>query len=514
MRPPRATWATVPALVIIGSVLLAAVLPAHAATQPLLSSAVISGSSVYDAPQLFAIYREQLGRPLTEASASAVAAALARRYERDGYSRPDFQIDQRPMAAGILRIEVFEARFTRVLFSGSAGPYEQRLAALGAQIRDCNPVRPAQVQRALQKMRALPGLSVTAETAPDETVRNGFVLTLSTTYRAAEALVRISNRGSREIGPVFVDGQGLVSDLLGKDEKLGAQFTAATDFAEYHAAGAFAEVPVDGRDTHLSLFGLHESSTPSPSPLDAGASYTRTLAVLRVTHPLPIGPSGVALAGGLDVDNQLTDQAGAVLRDDRLRIADLSFQATPGNGAGAQYAVALDLRRGLNALGSELHTTDLVPDPRCKDFMLTRLQLTGLFLSGQPWLLRLDTLAQLSGDALPYTEQLKIGGEVLGRGFEVAEVAGDSGVDSRLELRRELTHPVGSGKVSLYGYYDYGRVWSHYGSPTESAAIAGAGLAFSKGALTGSVELAQPLIHPDVDGSKSPRAFFEIAAHF
>lgn len=63
---------------------------------------------------------------------------------------------------------------------------------------------------------------------------------------------------------------------------------------------------------------------------------------------------------------------------------------------------------------------------------------------------------------------------MLGRGFEVAEVAGDSGADTRLELRRDLAHGLGSGKLSLYGYYDYGRTWSHYGSPTQSAAIAAA----------------------------------------
>jgi hemolysin activation/secretion protein len=84
----------------------------------------------------------------------------------------------------------------------------------------------------------------------------------------------------------------------------------------------------------------------------------------------------------------------------------------------------------------------------------------------------------------------------------------------RLELRRDAKRPVGGGKLSLYGYYDYGRVWSQDGSPTQSAAVAGAGLAVSKGALTGSLELAQPLIHADVDGSKSPRIFCEIAAHF
>jgi hemolysin activation/secretion protein len=214
------------------------------------------------------------------------------------------------------------------------------------------------------------------------------------------------------------------------------------------------------------------------------------------------------------VDNQLTDRAGAVLRDDRLRVADLGFQAASGSGAAAQYAVALDLRRGLDALGSQLQAADLVPDPRRKDFLLTRLQLTRLFLLDQRWSLRLDGLAQVSSYALPYSEQLKIGGEVLGRGFEVTGVAGYRGVDLWLAVRRDAAHPLGSGKVSLYGYYDYGRVWSQYLSLTQSAAIAGAGVAFSKGVLTCSAELAQPLIHPDVDGSKSPRVFVEMVARF
>jgi hemolysin activation/secretion protein len=435
-------------------------------------------------------------------------------YERDGYSRPELQIDERPMAAGILRIEIFEARFTRVTLSGPAGPYRQRVAALSAQIRECNPVRPAQVQRALQEMRVLPGLSVAAATAQDETVRNGFVLTLTTTYQRAAALVQISNRGSREVGPVFVDGQGLVNDLLGKDEKLGALLTATTDVAEYQAAGVFAELPVDARGMNVSLFGFHSSSKPLPSPLDPVESYTRNLAVLRVTHPLPVGASSVALAAGLDVDNQLTDLAGAVVRDDRLRVADLGLQAASGSAVAAQYAIALDLRRGLDALGSELQAADLVPDPRRKDFLLARLQLTQQVPLGERWSLRLDALAQHSGYALPYSEQLRIGGDVLGGGFEVTQVAGDSGADARLELRRDLTHPLGSGKISLYSYCEYGRVWSHYGIATQSAGIAGAGLAFGRGRLTSSAELAQPLIHPDVDGSKSPRVFFQVAAHF
>ena len=98
---------------------------------------------------------------------------------------------------------------------------------------------------------------------------------------------------------------------------------------------------------------------------------------------------------------------------------------------------------------------------------------------------------------------------------------GNSHQDATCSLRPPLARPAAGAveggdplRALACGYYDYGQVWSQAGIRTQSAAIAAAGLAISKGAFTGSVELAQPLIHPDVDGSKSARVFFEIAAHF
>jgi hemolysin activation/secretion protein len=501
-------------LVIIGALLLTAT-SAHAAPQPLLNSAVIRGSSVYAAPALFATYRKQLGQPLTPAVASTVTAALAGMYERDGYSRPELQVDERPLAAGILRIEVFEARFTRVAFAGPAGPHRERLAALGAGIQNSNPVRPAQVQRALQAMRSLPGLSVIESVARDASVRNGFVLTLTTSYKPMEGLIRISNRGSKEIGPVFADAQVVGNDLLGQEEKLGALVTATTDYEEYHAGGAFADVPVSDAGTHVSLLGLYSDSVPHVSPGDPVDTFRRTLVQLRVTQPLiSAATANLALLGGLDVDNQLTDQGAALLRDDRLRVADLGAQAAWGAFTATRYNAVFDLRQGLNAFGSQLYATDLVPDLRRKDFLLTRLQLTQLTQLDERWSVRVDALLQHSGYVLPYSEQLTIGGQVLGRGFEITEVSGDSGGDARLELRRLMSRFKGSGELSLYGYYDYGAVWSQDGSPHQSAAVTGIGVAFTRGSLTGSVEVAQPLIHPDVDGSRSPRVLAEIAKHF
>jgi hemolysin activation/secretion protein len=512
LQGPRGVLSLV---VIIGAQLLT-VTPAQGAPQPLLNSAVIRGSSVYAAPALFATYREQLGRPLTPAVASTVTAALAGKYERDGYSRPELQVDERPMAAGILRIEVFEARFTRVTFSGPAGPHRQRLAALGVRIQGSNPVRPAQVQRALQAMRSLPGLSVIESVARDASVRNGFILTLTTSYKPVEGLVRISNRGSKEIGPLFADAQIVGNDLLGHEEKLGVLVTTTTDYGEYHAGGAFADVPVSDAGTHVSLLGLYSYSVPHVSPGDPVDTFRRTLVQLRVTQPvLSAGASTLALVGGLDVDNQLTNEDAALLRDDRLRVADLGARAAWGAFTATRYNAVFDLRQGLNALGShQLDAANLAPDLRRKDFLLARMQLTQLTQLDERWSVRLDALLQHSGYLLPYSERLTIGGQVLGRGFEITQVAGDSGGDARLELRRLMSRFKGSGELSVYGYYDYGAVGSQDGSPHQSAAVTGIGVAFTGGSLTGSVEVAEPLIHPDVDGSRSPRVLAEIAEHF
>jgi hemolysin activation/secretion protein len=501
-------------VVIIGTLLLS-VTDARAAAPPALSSAVIRGSTVYGAPALFQTYRGQLGQPLTVALATTVASALARRYEQDGYSRPELYVDERPMAQGILRIEVFEPRFTRVDFAGSQGPYAQRLQALGARIVAVNPVRPKEVQRALKAMRAMPGLTVIESVARDASVRNAFVLTLTVSYKPVEGLARISNRGSKEIGPWFADGEIVSNDVLGQDEKLGALLTATTDFKEYEAAGAFADLPVDSAGTHVSVLGLYSYSVPHVPPGDAVDTFRRTLVQLRATQPLlSTGTASASLVGGLDIDNQITDENAELLRDDRLRIADLGAQASWAAFSATHYNLLFDIRHGLDALGSQLFAEDLVPDLRRKDFWLWRAQLSALTQLDERWSLRVDALLQHSGYVLPYSEQLTIGGQVLGRGFEISEVAGDSGGDGRIELRRLLSRLNGRGELALYGYYDYGAVWSQDGSPSQSAAVTGLGAAFTRGTLSGSLEVAQPLIHPDVDGSRSPRVLLEITKTF
>ena len=129
--------------------------------------------------------------------------------------------------------------------------------------------------------------------------------------------------------------------------------------------------------------------------------------------------------------------------------------------------------------------------------------------------MRLDALSQYSADVLVDSERFKIGGDRLGRGFEVTEIAGDSGIGGKLELRRDVVNTEGMfGRLSTYGFYDIGAAWKQDLPGRESAATAGLGFALQGAALTGYVELASPLTGPDIEGKNDASVFAELSYRF
>lgn len=103
----------------------------------------------------------------------------------------------------------------------------------------------------------------------------------------------------------------------------------------------------------------------------------------------------------------------------------------------------------------------------------------------------------------------------LGRGFEVAEIAGDQGIGAKVEARRRLIDaPVSLGRTSVYGFYDVGAAWKQDIAGRESAATAGLGFATQGRRTSASIELAQPLTHSDVEGSVDLSLFAELSIEF
>jgi hemolysin activation/secretion protein len=490
--------------------------PASArADAPLLTTTVIDGSSAYSPAQLFATYRDQLGQPITREGAQAILAALADQYARDGFAGPELRVDDSLVARGILRISVIEPRITQVTITGEVGRHREELERIGATLSESQPLRRDAVQAAMRRMRALPGLTITASTQRDPAVPNGHELKVKADFAAVEGLVRMNNRGTEQVGRTFMLNQLVANGLLGWEEKLGLFVSAATDVEEYIGGGVFLDTPINARGTRLMTMLFGSESAPNEAPVNLTDVYTRERASVQVSHPLRQETgSNLAISAALEAEDLSIDRDGLQVRYDRLRILEAGARAS-WRLSDTQVMTTLELRQGLDALGAGLDAADLQNDRRRSDFLLAQLQGSSVTRLTDAWLLRVDAFLQHTAYVLPDSERFKIGGDRLGRGFEVAEIAGDQGAGAKVELRRELMRTAGFfGNLAAYSFYDIGAVWKQDQPGCESAATAGAGVAMQGTRLNGYLEVAKPLTHPDIEGKRDATLFAELSFRF
>jgi len=482
---------------------------------PQLTTVVVDGSSVYQAPRLFEAWRDQVGKPISREAARAVADALISLYERDGFVKPEVAFDDSLTGRGVLRVRLHEAQVTRVSFEGDTGPYRETLEKIGTRLERARPLRKDDVPQALRAMRRIAGMAVTVNTQRDTQTRNAFELLVKAQYSAISGQVRMNNRGTDQVGPAFLLGQVYANGLFGHEEILGLIFAAATNTDEYRGGGLFFDTPLGDTGTRGSLLLFRSHSAPNEAPVDYADEYARQRVTLRVSRALRQDPAfSLSLGGAFDADDLIIDNQGFDFREDRLRILEGSVRASWRAG-GTQYATSLVVRNGLDAFGAGLQALDLPDDPRRGDFLLVQLSGSVSRRFASDWSVRFDGFAQQTAYVLPDSERFKIGGDRLGRGFEVAEIAGDQGLGGKLELRRDLANTGGIfGRLSAYGFYDIGAAWKQDLPGRESAATAGAGFALAGSSLTGYVEIAAPLTGPDIEGNDSASVFAEISYRF
>ncbi len=509
------------ALVIISPVLfwLPAVGGAAAPAAPLtttLTTVIVDGASAYAAPDLFATYRDHLGCPVSPEGARAIATALADLYVRDGFLKPEVTLDDALGARGVLRVRVYEPQVTNVIFEGDGGRFRDTLDEIGARLENTRPLRKDDVPRALREMRQIAGVAVTATTRRDPQLRNAFELLVRAEFSPVDGVVRMNNRGTDQVGPAFLLGQVFANGLMGRGEKIGLIFAAANDHEEYLGGGLYFDAPFGSAGTRGNVLLFRSHSAPNEAPVNLDDEYTRQRATAGVSRPLRQDAKLTLVASGtFEADNLTIDNDGLTFREDRLRILDAGLRASWNGATATQYSANLRMRKGLDAFGAGLQALDLPEDPRRADFLVGQLQGSAYRRFSERWSARVDGFSQYSGHVLPDTERFKIGGDRLGRGFEVAEIAGDSGVGAKVELRRDLMNTeTFLGRISAYGFYDFGAAWKNDVPGRESAATAGSGITLSGGAVAGYLEIAAPLTGPDIEGKHEASVFAELSYRF
>lgn len=484
-----------------------------ASAEPVTLTAVaIRDSAVFSPAELFAAWRDHVGRPVADDTAVTIADAVRAMYQDRGYARPGYKVLDDGQRTGVVRIRVVEVKLSRIDWSGSAGPFEQQLRDMAGALPTESAIRPAAIRELLRRARNMPGVTVAADTRLDAEGK-GVVLDLDSEWRPFEGRLRLSNRGTREIGRNLAFGQVAANGLLGRENQLGLYAGGTAEGGTYSSGGLFATTALGGAGTSARVVaGVSALELEGGDRLE---EHDRQLVRLRLTHPVRRDDEhSLSVWGAFELEDLDIAINGIVLREDRLR------SVVAGTGLGwkwgrVRYYGSVELEQGITGLGGGVHTVTNPDDPRRPDFSIARLRFAGLTALGEHWSVRWDAFAQHSPHHLPSTKRFKVGGNRIGRGFEAAAITGDRGVGNTLRLERRFDELSGwRADSTVYGFYDLGTTWREDAAGRDSAASAGIGVSFRAAWLAGSLELAKPLTHADEDGDRDAKLFVEISAEF
>jgi len=478
-----------------------------------LGSAVIRDSSVYNSPELFDVYKIYLGRAVTANTAAEIANALQQKYLADGYSRPGYTIEDRGTASGIVRIRLVEASISNVSITGETGPYREKLERLVADLPSEQSLRPSEITDVLRDARRLPGIELSVAAEPDGQQSGRYTLTVDSAYKPFEGSVKVSNRGTQEIGRDVFFARVVTNSLFAREIAAGMFLTSAKDTDNYAGGGLFASAAIGTDGTNIQLQGAATSLSYDVQGIRVDQDRTRS--AFRLSHPfLRDSVRDLSIWTGFvteDIDVAF-DSAGS--REERLRSLEAGSTLTWREHE-KQYLLGLEFEQGLKGFGSRIDNVSTLADPPTTDFFIGRLRYARLAMLGDLWSWRLDFLAQASPHLLPSIKRFKVGGGRIGRGFEAAAISGDQGVGGTVQLKRQVANGVSwLERADLYGFYDVGSAWRNDASDRESASSAGIGVSLRGGRLSGYLELAKPLTHADADGQKDAGVFAEVSFLF
>jgi hemolysin activation/secretion protein len=262
-------------------------------------------------------------------------------------------------------------------------------------------------------------------------------------------------------------------------------------------------------------------SRQGTTPLNNSVGNESRAGSFRIAHPLIRGRRQ-SLWAALAFDARHVEQTfrnGAAYEDD-LRTVRASLQADTGAGASSTSGF-VQVSRGLDILGASnsagLGRSRFDADAQFWKFNAAATHYrdvgsrAGLFLSAD---------GQWSPDALLLSEEFAPGGLPYGRGYNYAEISGDSGIAGLAELRigwdpnlRPLTF------FQSYAFVDAAKVWNKsttFGPRSAALSSAGVGVRLTfRDRITLRAEAAKPLTRtPFETGDKGWRAFASLWAGF
>lgn len=459
--------------------------PAGGATLPpsapfLVQHIQITGNTLFDAPTLLALVADAQDQTITLPQLGALAARITAYYQNKGYPLARAIIPAQTITAGVVRIEIIEARYGQISLDNAGQVNDALLQATLAPLHSGQAIGQSEMDRALLLLSDIAGVVVDATLKPGEAVGTADLLVHVTPGSAISGTVVLDGYGNRYTGRERVGGTVNVNNPLNQGDVLSVSGLSSGKGLNY---GRLAyESLVNGLGTRVggAWSALNYALGDPLAALDAHG--TAQVSSLWAKHPL-VRSRGANLYGQIQVDTlQLRDHLGTSnLKTDRSLdnwTLSLSGDARDTWLPGSTDSWSLGWTDGQVAFNdATAKAADAATAKTQGSFSKWTAALVHLQSVNTTDTLSLSCSGQWASTNLDSSQKMSVGGPTSVRAYDVGAVSGDRGYAFTAEYRRNLGH-AWAGQWQVVAFIDSASVtvnqnpWS---TDENNATLSGAG---------------------------------------
>jgi hemolysin activation/secretion protein len=481
-----------------------------------------AGNTVYGAETLRAEARALLERDVSLADLYALADRITAKYRNEGYILSQTLVPPQEIQGGVVRLQVVEGFVNDVRLSGDIKGNRELVEAYAAAIRASRPLQARILERYLLLMNDLSGATARATVVPSATAVGAADLEIAFTHRTVTGAVSLDNRGGRFLGPWRYYGEADFNSLFGRYDKTALRGATSLD-RTINYGSVLHEQPIGTEGGRIGVLLAYSHAEPKlDGALAASNLETNAFSgAITYSHPLLRSRSANLYArASLGFHNGETEIIGVPIAEDRIRMVRVGATYDYADPYKGINIVDVELSQGLDAFGArESGSDNLSRAGGRSDFTKVGLYAARLQSLAARWAMLAAINGQYAANPLLASEQFAFGGAQFGRGYDAAELVGDSGIAGKLELRYSDALASLPLNYVAYSFYDVGRVWRRNAvneASSESGTSYGLGLRFDlTRRFSGFGELAKPATrNVRAEGDRDLRGYIGVAYKF
>lgn len=449
---------------------------------PFMVNAIqISGNTLFDTPTLHALVVDAEGKNLSLTQLGEFVDRITDFYRKHKYPLTRAFIPAQTIQAGVIRIEVIEARYDKITVDNHSGTSDSLLQRTLSSLQGGQPIEENALDHALLLVSDIPGVAANTTLKPGATVATSDLVVQATATAAMAGSVVADDYGNRYTGRERIGATSNFIDPLHQGDVLSLNLlTTGSDMNYGRLAYDFL---LNGLGTRVgaSYSAMHYTLGDSVSAL--GGHGIADEASLWVKQPF-IRTRGVNLYGEFEYDHKKVDDdidSTGIETDRQLNEATASLFGDwhDATGVNSWNLAATDGRVTFDNASAQL--TDAASARTQGSFLKWLGNINRVQTINQNNTLYIAVSGQWANTNLDASEKMVAGGAYTVRAYDMGVLSGDIGILGNVEWRHELGQIL-SGQTQAIVFFDSEHLTidqNAWAAGPNSATLSGTGVGFN-----------------------------------